>query len=163
WNYDANYEYDLAAAIFDAATRDAVSSASGAQPLICVVSAGNSGPYSGAVTRGFAGVVQSPATAKNVISVGAVEQARLITNQTWSCTNSSCETNAPWLPLTDSSNQVAGFSSRGNVGIGTEGEYGRFKPDVMAPGVFVLSTRSAQWDQSAYYTATNAWLVTDPD
>ena len=36
--------------------------------------------------------------------------------------------------MTDSSDQVAAFSSRGNVGIGIEGEFGRFKPDVVAPG-----------------------------
>lgn len=30
--------------------------------------------------------------------------------------------------------QVAAYSSRGNVGVGVEGEFGRFKPDVVAPG-----------------------------
>ena len=35
--------------------------------------------------------------------------------------------------MTDSSNQVASFSSRGNVGIGIEGQLGRFV-DVVAPG-----------------------------
>ena len=36
--------------------------------------------------------------------------------------------------------QVAWYSSRGNVGIGTEGNFGRFKPDVVSPGTFVVST-----------------------
>src|SRR5262249_25683599 len=41
------------------------------------------------------------------------------------------------------------------VGIGLEGVAGRFKPDVVAPGTFVVSTRSQQWDQGAYYNPTN--------
>jgi hypothetical protein len=49
---------------------------------------------------------------------------------------------------------VAGFSSRGNVGIGIEGEYGRYKPDVVAPGVFIVSTRSTNWtDPTNFFTA----------
>ena len=57
--------------------------------------------------------------------------------------------------MTDSANQVAAFSSRGNVGIGIEGDFGRYKPDLVAPGTFVVSTRSANWDQQAYYNPTN--------
>ena len=57
--------------------------------------------------------------------------------------------------MTDTGSQVAGYSSRGNVGILTEGTYGRFKPDVVAPGTFVVSTRSEQWDELAYYNPTN--------
>ena len=64
-------------------------------------------------------------------------------------------TGTPWLGMTDSSNAVVGFSSRGNVGIGTEGTGGRFKPDVVAPGSFVVSTRSMQWDTNAYYNPTS--------
>src|SRR5262249_3285364 len=36
-----------------------------------------------------------------------------------------------------------------------EGEFGRYKPDVVAPGTFVISTRSGQWDEGAYYNPTN--------
>ena len=60
-----------------------------------------------------------------------------------------------WQAETDSGNQVAGYSARGNVGIGTEGTFGRFKPDVVAPGSFVVSTRSSEWDKTAYYNPTN--------
>jgi subtilisin-like proprotein convertase family protein len=59
------------------------------------------------------------------------------------------------MASTDSSNQVANFSSRGNVGRTVEGDNGRFKPDVVAPGTFVVSTRSGQWDEQAYYNPTN--------
>src|SRR5882672_2465705 len=72
-------------------------------------------------TGGAADTILSPATAKNVISVGALEQPRGFTNNVWKCvpdsssTNGqSCQTNNPWLPSSDSDDQVAGFSSRGN-------------------------------------------------
>ncbi len=50
---------------------------------------------------------------------------------------------------------VAGYSARGNVGIQTEGDFGRFKPDVVAPGTFTVSTRSSMWDMDAYFNPTN--------
>src|SRR5262249_52482382 len=115
----------------------------GPQPLLLVFSAGNSGAGADDGTGGTAGTVASPGTAKNVITVGAIEQLRNITNQ------------VAWLGMTDSSNQVAAFSSRGNVGIGVEGAVGRFKPDLVAPGTFVVSTRSTEWDQAAYYGTNN--------
>ena len=91
--------------------------------------------------------MESPGTAKNVITVGAIEQLRTsptsIGNARLANSTNNCATNQPWLSMTDSSNQVAAFSSRGNVGVGVEGEFGRFKPDVVAPGTFVVSTRSA--------------------
>ena len=107
--------------------------------------------------------IQSPGTAKNVITVGAIEQLRNVTNKVWKCSTVSgtnaCVTNQPWLGMTDSSDQVAAFSSRGNVGINIEGEFGRFKPDVVAPGTFVISTKSAQWDTNAYYNPTRQYIL----
>ncbi len=47
--------------------------------------------------------------------------------------------------MTDTNNQVAPYSSRGNVGIGIEGVFGRFKPDVIAPGSMLVSTRSQDY------------------
>ena len=91
------------------------------------------------------------------MTVGAIEQPRNITNQvTRSCAEcDTCTNITEWLPSTDSSNQVAGFSGRGNVAIGIEGDSGRFKPDVVAPGISPISTRSANWDHAAYYNPTN--------
>jgi subtilisin-like proprotein convertase family protein len=166
WQYLRSAEYDLAAASYDAAVRDSVPDAPGSQPVLYVFPAGNAGTLSrdaGFANQdglgGVADTIQSPGTAKNVITVGAVEQFRDITNETWKCTSfdgsTSCETNKPWQRSSDSREQVAGFSSRGNVGIGFEGEYGRFKPDLVAPGTFVVSARSAQWDETAYYNPTN--------
>jgi len=163
WHYFNDTEYDLAAASYDAAVRDALPGKTGSQPILYVFSAGNDGAGTDDGTGGSADTIGSPGTAKNVITVGAIEQFRNITNETSICrdvdtgTNimNICFTNKPWLAMTDGSNQVASFSSRGNVGVGVEGDFGRFKPDVVAPGTFVLSTKSQQWDQQAYYNPTN--------
>jgi len=164
WTYAGN-GYDLAAASYDAAVRDALLGVPGSQPLVFVFSAGNAGAGDDDGTGGSADSIQSPATAKNVITVGALEQCRKLTNCAWAGTTNAAtgaatwETNRPWLELTGGSNVVAGFSSRGNVGIGLESDFGRFKPDLVAPGVFVVSARSGLWDEGAYYSPTNPALV----
>ncbi|MCX6927998.1 MAG: S8 family serine peptidase, partial [Verrucomicrobia bacterium] len=159
WHYSDDSAYDLAAARYDAAVRDALPGVTGSQPLLFVFGAGNVGKGADDGTGGNADSVQSPATAKNVITVGAIDQPREIANQVWRCTivngTNICQTNQPWLGLTDTNNAVAAFSSRGNVGIDIESEWGRFKPDVVAPGTFVVSARSTEWDQAAYYSSTN--------
>ena len=43
WNYDGDNTYNLAAASYDAATRDALSGVTGSQPMLFVFSAGNAG------------------------------------------------------------------------------------------------------------------------
>ncbi|MCB0097669.1 MAG: S8 family serine peptidase, partial [Caldilineaceae bacterium] len=74
---------------------------------------GNAGPSPG--------TVGSPATAKNVLSIGASENNRPDKGS-----------------LSDDPNTVTSFSSRGPT------DDGRIKPDVVAPGSFVLSVRAAQ-------------------
>ncbi len=155
WNYAdiSQYNaqaasYDLGAASYDAAVRDALPLVTGPQPLLFVFAAGDDGGGLDDGSQGAPDTILSPATAKNVITVGAVEQLRNITNEVVA----GGQTNAIWQLETDSTNEVAPFSSRGNVGIGIEGLFGRFKPDLVAPGVFVVSTRSGQWDEAAYYT-----------
>ncbi|MBA4148565.1 MAG: S8 family serine peptidase [Verrucomicrobia bacterium] len=156
WHYIGAFGYNSASASFDAAVRDAIPGVTGSQPVLFVFAAGNGGGGNSGGSGGFPGRVASPATAKNVITVGAIESPRGITNRI-TRTNSfgTVTTNSEYLPLTDSSNQVARFSGRGNVGIGIEGDFGRFKPDVVAPGTFVVSTRSGQWDTNSYYNPTN--------
>src|SRR5438876_2778601 len=141
WSYVNAFEYDAACASYDAAVRDALPERSGSQPILYVFAAGNSGFGSTNGTVGEPDSILAPATAKNVITVGAIESSRNITNETVI----NGETNQLFLGFTDSDNEVASFSSRGNVGIGTEGDFGRFKPDVVAPGTFVVSTRSSRW------------------
>ena len=159
WHYANDNAYDLAAARYDAAVRDALPRVPGSQPLLFVFGAGNAGHGADDGSGGDPDSVQSPATAKNVITVGAIDQPRAIADQVWHCVTidgtNVCWTNQPWLGLTDTSNTVAAFSSRGNVGVGIEGEFGRFKPDLVAPGTFIVSARSTQWDQSACSGPTN--------
>jgi len=85
--------------------------------------------------------VTSPGTAKNCITVGACENRR---------PNFNGETYGEWWPqdypvapfrnnpMADDSDTVVAFSSRGPT------RDGRIKPDVVAPGTFILSTRSTQ-------------------
>ena len=166
WNYtgpDDYPSYDLHAASYDAAVRDALPNVPGSQPLLIVFSAGNDGGGSDDGTGGNTDTILSPATAKNVITVGAIEQFRNITNIVTVVTDGTTNTSQPWLGMTDSSNEVASFSARGNVGVGVEGKYGRFKPDVVAPGTFVVSTKSQQWDTNAYYNPTSALYFAFPN
>jgi subtilisin-like proprotein convertase family protein len=159
WVKRGDNEYDLSAASYDAAVRDALPERTGPQPVLFVFAAGNDGynnaddgsPNNDGV-GGNSDTILSPGTAKNVVTVGALEQYRNITN--W-VTGLDGVSNRVWKAETSSGSQVAWYSARGNVGVQTEGDYGRFKPDVVAPGSFVVSTRSQQWDQAAYYNPTN--------
>jgi len=161
WNYPGANAYNIAASSYDAAVRDALPGVTGSQPLLLVFSAGNAGFGNSSGLSGLPDSIESPATAKNVITVGAIEQPRNITNEVvrtnFSSSGITVETNQVFLNDTDSDDQVAQFSSRGNVGIGQEGLTGRFKPDVVAPGTFLVSTRPVgqNWNTAAYYSPTN--------
>ena len=74
WQYFNDTEYDLAAASYDAAVRDALPGVTGSQPMLYVFAAGNSGGGSDDGVGGSADTIGSPGTAKNVITVGAIEQ-----------------------------------------------------------------------------------------
>ena len=156
--------YDLAASSYDAATRDALPFTTGSQPVLFVFAAGNRGGGSDNGSGGAGDTVMSPGTAKNVITVGAIEQLRNITNKvTTFYSDGTSNSVAVWLAGTDSGTQVAAYSSRGNVGIGTEGANGRFKPDVVAPGTFVISTRSSQWNTNVFMgPTTNVTVIPSP-
>ncbi len=107
--------YEATAQLYDSIVRDARSGVAGLQQLTVVFAAGNFGTGSNTVA--------SPATAKNVISVGASENVRqTIATDGCGITNSGA----------DSANDMAGFSSRGPVN--AAGGDGRVKPDIVAPG-----------------------------
>jgi subtilisin-like proprotein convertase family protein len=160
WVNVADYEYDLAAASFDAAVRDALPETTGPQPVLFVFAAGNDGGGNDNGIGGSPDTINSPGTAKNVITVGALELPRNITN---TVTALDGTTNQPWLLGTDSATDVASYSARGNVGLGVEGTFGRFKPDVVAPGSFVISLRSAAWPGNNYNPIrTNTYFPSDP-
>lgn len=161
WLYGGSRDYDSAAARFDKAVRDALPTQTGEQPLLFVFAAGNGGFGEDNGRGGEPNSIFSPGTAKNVITVGSTEQPRGLTNF-YVLTNITTDpdtnqrqtnytTNTPFLRLTDSNDEVAGFSSRGNVGIGLEGTFGRFKPDVVVPGSFLLSARSRGFESTNAY------------
>ncbi len=159
WNYRNIREYDSSAASYDAAVRDALPEKEGDQPILYVFSAGKVQVRNEQGQGGQSDSISSPATAKNVITVGAIETLRYLTNSVKTGTIDQITTNEDgttmtnqvdveqqvFLPATDSSTEVASFSGRGNVGIGVEGAGGRFKPDVVAPGSFIISARSKGW------------------
>ncbi|NIS63409.1 MAG: S8 family serine peptidase [Proteobacteria bacterium] len=110
----------------------------GHRDMVVIFAAGNEG-----IDSDSDGVIDldsmaAPATAKNVLTVGANENDRNVapfTTYTWSGWG---YTSPPFNgdPTTDNPPGMAAFSSRGPC------DDGRIKPDVVAPGTFVASTRS---------------------
>lgn len=85
--------------------------------------------------------ISSPGTAKNNITIGACESKRPAFKQ--ATYGQWWPGDYPALPLrddpiADNPGQVAAFSSRGPT------NDGRIKPDLLAPGTFILSTRSTR-------------------
>jgi len=105
WGEMRGGRYTNSEAAYDALVRDADGTKPGAQPLVFCFSAGNSG---GRGDRSMA----SPASAKNIITVGATGNDK----------NGVA------------SSSIAGFSSRGPTADG------RTKPDVVASGAHVVSS-----------------------
>lgn len=114
--------------------------------FLVLVAAGNDGiddtPGGGqGITPGS---VTSPATAKNCVTVGACENPRAgeFDDRTYGSLFPSSFPNAPYDTdeVALSADDIVAFSSRGPC------TTGRRKPDVLAPGTFVLSTRSSQID-----------------
>jgi hypothetical protein len=106
-----------------------------------VIAAGNDGSDNDGDGKINLMSVTSPGTAKNCITVGGCENLRPEFN---------AETYGSWwpsdfpvkpykdAPMADDSAQVVAFSSRGPT------KDQRIKPDVVAPGTFILSTRSTR-------------------
>ena len=157
WDYINIFDYNLSSASYDAAVRDALPEVTGSQPVLFVFAAGNDGGGTTSGEGGVPGTIGAPATAKNVITVGAIENFRSITNEIVI----DGETNRAFFAQTDSNDEVAGFSSRGNVGIGLEGPSGRFKPDVVAPGTFIVSARADGWGNPTASTNVSVNRILD--
>lgn len=92
--------------------------------MLSVFAAGNSGPSKSTLS--------AEAVAKNVLSVGASRSSR---------------SNYSTITFAANTNEVASFSSRGPCGDG------RIKPDVVAPGTFICSTRSYQASAASMYNS----------
>ena len=115
WGADTSGAYTVDSQTYDALTRDARPTAAGNQEMLFVFSAGNAGPG--------AGSIGSPASAKNVLAVGAGESANPDAVEGDGCLLAGSDG--------DDVRDVAVFSSRGPAGDG------RVRPDVTAPGTFV--------------------------
>jgi subtilisin family serine protease len=150
----------------------------GHKDMTITFSAGNEGADANADGVVDSGSLGAPASAKNVISVGASENDRqgnyqcdtaltyVSADTTYqngqTCTSMGGQNllgtpRQRWgftaNPIADdptagNAQQMAAFSSRGPA------DDGRIKPDVVAPGTWVLSTYSSQFQQG-YGTATN--------
>jgi uncharacterized membrane protein len=108
--------YGSMAIAYDKAVRDADSTVPGNQSMIIIFAAGN---------EAFSGI-REPATAKNVITIGATGN------------------NRPLAP-----DQIAGFSSNGPT------NDGRRKPDVMTPGAQVTSCQAGTSNQYVAHDGTS--------
>jgi subtilisin-like proprotein convertase family protein len=124
-------EYGVDAQEFDALVRDAEPDVDGNQAMVEIFAAGNYGDNNlGSKNEGY-GSVGSPATAKNVITVGASESVRAIGGED-GCGVSDAEADNP--------DDILDFSSRGPT------DDGRLKPDVVAPGTHVTGARPQHLD-----------------
>jgi hypothetical protein len=110
-------DYDANSQAYDSLVRDAQSGTAGLQQLSIIFAAGNDGPNPNTVS--------SPATAKNIISVGASENVRQTGTDGCAVANSGA----------DSANDIINFSSRGPVN--SAGGDGRILPHIVAPGTHI--------------------------
>ncbi len=103
--------------------------------------AGNAGEDANSNGYVDEGSVGSPATAKNVITIGASDNVRSSGGYQFQWSTGSWASDYPTDPtktdlISDSAEEMAAFSSRGPT------DDGRIKPDLVAPGTNILSTRS---------------------
>lgn len=150
--------------------------------MVITYAAGNSGndtaspgPVDGIINRDSMG---APATAKNCISVGASENylpgfvyefpagdctsSNGIEQKTWGWFNATNFATAPISSdlMADNANGMGAFSSRGPT------DDGRFKPDLVAPGIAIISTRTdvnqayEQWGICAIPVGVRPYYIT---
>jgi hypothetical protein len=123
WGANAAGSYDANAQTYDALVRDTGAMGQNRQ-MIVVFAAGNAGP--GAKS------IDSPGSAKNVITVGAAENVRSLSTAnggTDSAGDSGCPSDMD--TNSNSADDIASFSSRGPC------RDGRKKPDLVAPGTHI--------------------------
>lgn len=118
WGAIQGTNYDTDSQKHDAVVRDSVAGTAGNQEMTILFAAGNDGPNPG--------TVRPPATAKNVITVGASENWRPTGADGCSTPNSEA----------DDARDMTSFSSRGPT------SDGRRKPDLVAPGSHVQGAAS---------------------
>lgn len=123
WGGGGAGEYDIDAQIYDSLVRD-VGNGGSQREMVVLFAAGNSGPD--------AESIDSPGSAKNVITVGASENVRSLSTANGGSNafgRDGCSTSDTGANNAD---DILGFSSRGPCADG------RIKPDLVAPGSHVL-------------------------
>jgi len=154
-------KYEPRARFLDERVFDANSSTTAWEPMSMVVSAGNFRDTCNDHLEWD--TVSSPATAKNVITVGATSTYRPEPNPPRDCRSCTETTNYGRPKEHNALNiaDVADFSSRGRQFVPAPGTpralYTRIKPDVVAPGNRVFSTvphKTAGTTYSSYDIAT---------
>ena len=118
--------------------------------VLVVVAAGNSGKApKGTLTFNTVG---TPATAKNVLTVGACQSDRAGTgfDETWGTRKPRTFPLPPASdePVAGNPDRTANLSSRGPT------DYDSVKPDLVAPGTFILSTRATTIDPGLPWMAS---------
>jgi subtilisin-like proprotein convertase family protein len=116
WGVPGSGQYDAYDQEYDAFTRDA-SPSLGNQEMLHIFAAGNSGSFQESMN--------SPASAKNVLSVGATENVR-----------DNGVLDGCYESTADNANDIAHYSSRGPAADG------RAKPEIVAPGTHVQGPAS---------------------
>jgi subtilisin family serine protease len=118
--------------------------------MVICFSAGNEGVDTNADGRIDARSITPPATAKNCVTVGASENQRPNQSVTWRTGFGYPANPIADDRVADNPEGMVAFSSRGPTAAG------RIKPDVAAPGSFILSTRSRR-------TSSLGWSTTADD
>jgi subtilisin family serine protease len=114
--------------------------------MLILFSAGNEGVDENPDGVIDSGSITPPATAKNCLSVGASENNRLAITKTYGNHNPFDFPIDPVYSdeMADNIEGLAAFSSRGPT------DDGRIKPDVVAPGTFIISTRSSKASETLW-------------
>ncbi|MDY0149850.1 MAG: S8 family serine peptidase [Kiritimatiellia bacterium] len=149
WGYDDDGYYNSDSRYLDMFTWSN-------KTMLVLIAAGNQGTDANSDGVVDLDSIGSPGTAKNCLTVGAAETDRPeYSAYTW---GSSWPSDFPANPIKDDEisgpddgvNQgIAGFSSRGPC------DDGRIKPDLMAPGTDIISTRSTRTTDTGWGVAPN--------
>ena len=121
------------------------------QNMTILFSAGNSGIDNNGDGEVDLDSLGAPASAKSVLTVGASENDRPTINSVWGTTKYSAPISSD--RLADNISGLAAFSSRGPT------DDNRLKPDIVAPGTFILSALTRYNTKSVGWMAYNSSYV----
>ena len=127
WGSDVGGKYDFEAQTYDQLVRDAQAGVGGNQEMSFSFAAGNAGPCSGVKPLG----IDSPGSAKNVITVGASANVRSLSIANGGNDPSGNDACGEADVNAASADDIDCASSRGPC------SDGRMKPDLVAPGVHI--------------------------